>query len=220
MIFHRNPGSQWQNGSPFLWLMTCCLFNTKASLEHIIVTSQWCDGVSNRLFAQPFVHAQIKKTLKLHVPRHCEGNPQVTGGFPSQRANNTENVSIWWRHHECWLIINFTSWNKLHWNFYPNNVIIFFRQYAFKYHTSSASVIKEIAFRFLISKLRVTGLCEGKPPVTSGFPSQRAINVENVSIWWRHYECWIIINFTSWNRIHWFFYHNKVQIFLRQCAFK
>ena len=36
------------------------------------------------------------------------------------------------------------------------------------------------------SKLRVTGLCEGNPPVTGGFLSQRASNAENVSIWWRH----------------------------------
>ena len=37
------------------------------------------------------------------------------------------------------------------------------------------------------SKLRVTGLCEGNPPVTDGFPSQRTSNEENVSIWWRHH---------------------------------
>ena len=37
------------------------------------------------------------------------------------------------------------------------------------------------------SKLRVTGLCEGNPPVTDGFPSQRASNAENVCIWWRHH---------------------------------
>ena len=29
--------------------------------------------------------------------------------------------------------------------------------------------------------------CEGNPPVTDGFPSTRAINVENVSILWRHH---------------------------------
>ena len=29
-------------------------------------------------------------------------------------------------------------------------------------------------------------LCEGNPLVTSGFPAQRDINAENVSIWWRH----------------------------------
>ena len=37
------------------------------------------------------------------------------------------------------------------------------------------------------SKLGVTGLYEGKPPGTGGFPSQRASKVENVSIWWRHH---------------------------------
>ena len=34
------------------------------------------------------------------------------------------------------------------------------------------------------SKLRVTGLCEGNSLVTA----QRASNVGNVSIWWRHYD--------------------------------
>ena len=38
-----------------------------------------------------------------------------------------------------------------------------------------------------ISKLRVTGLCEGNPPVTGRFPPQRVINAENVSIWWPHH---------------------------------
>ena len=37
------------------------------------------------------------------------------------------------------------------------------------------------------SKLRVTGLCEGNPPVNGGFLSQRASNAENVSISWRHH---------------------------------
>ena len=39
-----------------------------------------------------------------------------------------------------------------------------------------------------ISKLRVTGLCAGNSPVTSEFPAQRASNVENFSISWRHHE--------------------------------
>ena len=37
------------------------------------------------------------------------------------------------------------------------------------------------------SKLRVTGLCAGKSPVTGEFPAQMASNAENVSIWWRHH---------------------------------
>ena len=38
------------------------------------------------------------------------------------------------------------------------------------------------------SKLRFTGLCAGKSPVTGEFPAQMASNAENVSIWWRHHE--------------------------------
>ena len=37
------------------------------------------------------------------------------------------------------------------------------------------------------SKLHVTGLCAGNSPGTGEFPAQRASNVENVSIWWRHH---------------------------------
>ena len=39
-----------------------------------------------------------------------------------------------------------------------------------------------------ISKLCVTGLCEGKSPVTGEFSTQRASNAENVSNWWRNHE--------------------------------
>ena len=44
-----------------------------------------------------------------------------------------------------------------------------------------------------ISKLRITGLCEGNSPVTGEFLSQRASNAESVSIWWRHhvYSMWL-----------------------------
>ena len=71
------------------------------------VPSQWRhngrDGVSNhqppdcllnRLFKR-----RSKKTSKLRAPGLCAGNSSVTGEFPTQRASNTENVSIWWRHH-------------------------------------------------------------------------------------------------------------------------
>ena len=37
---------------------------------------------------------------------------------------------------------------------------------------------------------RVTGLCEGNSPMTSGLHSQKASNAENVSIWWRHHGWW------------------------------
>ena len=44
-----------------------------------------------------------------------------------------------------------------------------------------------------ISKLRVTGLCEGNPPVTGEFPAQRDSNAESGSIWWRHHVHELIV---------------------------
>ena len=40
-----------------------------------------------------------KKTSKLRFTGLCARNSSVTGEFPTQRASNPENVSIWWRHH-------------------------------------------------------------------------------------------------------------------------
>ena len=58
-------------------------------------SNQWrLDCLLNRLFRR-----RSKKISKPRVTGLCEGNPPVTGGFPSQRASNAENVSIWWPHH-------------------------------------------------------------------------------------------------------------------------
>ena len=46
------------------------------------------------------------------------------------------------------------------------------------------------------SKLRVTGLCVGNSPLTGEFPTQRASNAENVTIWWHHH----VINFSWYTR--------------------
>ena len=74
------------------------------------MTSQ-ITGVS--LFAQPFVQAQLKENIKvLHHWLH-EGNPLVTGGFPSQRASNPENISISWRHHEIFTLYTLVSFEEI-----------------------------------------------------------------------------------------------------------
>ena len=43
-----------------------------------------------------------KKTSKLRVTGLCAGSSSLTGEFPAQRASYAENVSIWWRHHDCY----------------------------------------------------------------------------------------------------------------------
>ena len=69
----------------------------------ITVTSNYqrLDCLLNRLFRH-----KSKKTSKLHVTDLCDSNQPVTGGFPSQRAGNAEDVSIWWRHHVWWFLLH------------------------------------------------------------------------------------------------------------------
>ena len=41
-----------------------------------------------------------------------QGNPPMTDGFLSERANNAKNISILWRHHGLW-ILSFWWWLRL-----------------------------------------------------------------------------------------------------------
>ena len=82
--------------------------NNKPTLQQMVDSLQWrhndrLNGVSNHqphdcLLNRLFRH-RSKKTSKLLVTGLWAGNSPVTGEFPAQRANNTEYVSIWWRHH-------------------------------------------------------------------------------------------------------------------------
>ena len=69
----------------------------------ITVTSWWAQGrlksPASLLFAQSFVRAQIKENN--NDSRHWPQWGVFTSDrwFPSQRASNAEDVSIWWRHH-------------------------------------------------------------------------------------------------------------------------
>ena len=72
-------------------------------------------------------------------------------------------TSLQWRHNECNGVANHQ----------PHDCLL-------------KCLFKRISKK--ISKLRVTGLCEGNSPTTGGFPAQRASNAENASIWWRHHE--------------------------------
>ena len=62
------------------------------------ITLQWRhnerNGVSNHQRLECLLNRLFerisKKTLKLRVTGLCEGNPPVTGGFPSQRASNAD----------------------------------------------------------------------------------------------------------------------------------
>ena len=49
-------------------------------------------AMASRLFAEPFIQAQIKENIK--APRHWL-SPLVNGAFLSQRASNAENVPFY-----------------------------------------------------------------------------------------------------------------------------
>ena len=87
---------------PYAYFMGCTVYTvyrTQMTLqwrhkEHDGVSShQRLDCLLNRLYRR-----RSKKPSKLRVTGLCEGNSPVTGEFSVQRANNAENVSIWWRH--------------------------------------------------------------------------------------------------------------------------
>ena len=72
-----------------------------------ITSLQWRhnepDGVSNHqphdVYSTVYSRRRSKKISQPRVTGLCEGNSPVTGEFPAQRPRNAENVSIWWRHH-------------------------------------------------------------------------------------------------------------------------
>ena len=54
--------------------------------------------------------ADQKKISKFHANGLCDWKPLLTVGFPSQRANSAEIVSIWWRHHDNISIYIYIQW--------------------------------------------------------------------------------------------------------------
>ena len=66
-----------------------------------------------------------------------------------------------------------------------------------------------------ISKLRVTGHCEGNSPVTGEFPAQRASNAAKVSIWWRQH---VYFNKLQWTRIKFYNWGWEVFVVYNDCS--
>ena len=79
------------------------IFAVLSTTECIAVTSYWArrrlNSPASRWLAQKFIQAQIKGNTK--APRHWPLCGEFTGDrwIPRTKASDTENVSIWWRHH-------------------------------------------------------------------------------------------------------------------------
>ena len=81
-----------------------------ACFSCIHVPLQWRHNERDSISSHRHVHCLLncwfrrrsKKPSKLCVTGLYEGNSPVTGEFPTQKASNAENISIWWRDHvEC-----------------------------------------------------------------------------------------------------------------------
>ena len=50
------------------------------------------------VYSVVYSRRRSKETSKFRVTELCVGNSPETGEFPTHRASNAENVSIWWRY--------------------------------------------------------------------------------------------------------------------------
>ena len=111
--FSCNDNRHWSScwGSQLLWEKSVCLSDV------IPCTLQWRQkSPASWWFAQPVDQAQIKENII--APRDWPSWREFAGHFPSQRASNAENVSIWWRHNET--DRNRTTTDPMTSNTYPN----------------------------------------------------------------------------------------------------
>ena len=125
------------------WIPMCNNYGRKLMTTEIAVfiyrrykarnTLQWrhngLDNVSNHqrhdCLLKRLYSCRSNKAPKLRVTGLCWGNSPETGEFPTQKASNAKNVSIWWRHHDAcglvamvYILINNTH---IHRDFFSDN---------------------------------------------------------------------------------------------------
>ena len=149
------------------------------------------DGVSNHqphdcLLSRSFMH-RSKNTSKLRITGLWVGNSPVTNEFLAQRASNTQNVSVWWCHR---VMLSNTHILVSNYFKYSNIINIQLKTKEFVYNFLSSSKLMPVSIKYSIFIDQCIGYhalnshtwkyhnmrTTWDPPVTSGFPSQRATN--------------------------------------------
>ena len=139
-----------------------------------------------------YTSKKVSKPL-CHWPFAREINPLVTGGFPSQRASNMENVSMSWHLRVICMCVKEFSLHQLGWwhgrDHFVHYIDVIMSPMASQItgisigYSSVCSGADQRKYQTSASLSFVTGpLCRE----FSGhkFPAQIASNAENVSIWW------------------------------------
>ena len=84
--------------------------------NNVITTAQASQIASPTNVYSTVYSGTDQKTSKHRVTSLCVGNSPVTGEFPTQKANNAENISTWWRHHEtCIHAYKKNSQSRINW---------------------------------------------------------------------------------------------------------
>ena len=134
------------------------------------------------LFIQPFVQAQIKENIK--APRHLPLYGEFTGDrwIPAQRASNTENVTISWRHHVLGPEQSRPQQITTQWNLQWRHISVMASQLT----GVMASRVDSLFNSFIGLTSKETPMPR-KPLVTVDSPRKRPRNSESVSMSWRHH---------------------------------
>ena len=114
--------SRW--GRPHLW--NSSIHSSRQDRHHYndVIMSVMAPRITClRIVYSGVYSGAIKENIKAPQWRtgFCAGNSPLTGEFPSQRASNAENVSIWWGHHDddllppSWMIVYRPSVTQRHW---------------------------------------------------------------------------------------------------------
>ena len=128
---------------------------------------------------------------------------QMCNKFEKKYAQFQSVYSSWYS--SMWCTCIFHRIIELQWRYNGRNRISNYRRLD--------CLLNRLFWSKKASKLCVTGLCEGNPPVTGGFPSQRASNAKNVFIWLRHVNSLRRIITDPVYSIQWLF---RVQLLLLQ----
>ena len=147
-----------------------CVHRTSKIITMMSLLAWWrLKSPASWLFTQPFIQAQIKENIE--APRHWPLCGEFTGDqwIPRKMASNTENVSIWWRHHVNRLIDSIDMCTVTSWCVKRLWQIV--RIFLLSQHLSAASFSQFAWWRHQLETFSaLLALCAGNSPVPVNSP--------------------------------------------------
>ena len=91
----------------YVLLLHVCMYTCRYSKYHYsyVIMGAMTSQITSLTIVYSTVYSGTdkKKISKFRVTGLCARNSNVTGEFPVEMTSNAENVSIWWRHHVCYM---------------------------------------------------------------------------------------------------------------------